>query len=41
MDKLGAVSFSVIVIVLDCVPFIIAEPPETPVMVMIAVSLPS
>ena len=37
----GAVSLSVIVIVSDCVPLSVASPPDTPVMAMIAVSLPS
>ena len=37
----GAPSFSVIVIVSDCVPLSVADPPETPVIATIAVSFPS
>ena len=37
----GALSSSVIVIVSDCVPSSVADPPETPVIATIAVSLPS
>ena len=37
----GADSFSVIVIVTDCVPLSLAPPPETPSIETIAVSLPS
>ena len=37
----GALSLSVMVIVLDCVPLSVADPPDTPVMAIIAVSLPS
>ena len=37
----GADSFSVIVIVTDCVPSSVADPPETPVIATIAVSFPS
>ena len=42
-DKLttGAVSFSVIVNVTDCVPSSVADPPETDAIATIAVSLPS
>ena len=42
-DKLttGAVSFSVIVIVTDCVPSSVAEPPETVAIATIPVSFPS
>ena len=37
----GALSFSVIVIVCDCVPLSYAFPPETPVIAIIPVSFPS
>ena len=37
----GALSFSVIVIVTDCVPSSVAEPPETVAIATIPVSLPS
>ena len=37
----GALSSSVIVIVSDCVPLSVADPPETPVIATIAVSFPS
>ena len=37
----GALSFSVIVIVTDCVPSSVAEPPETVDIATIPVSLPS
>ena len=37
----GALSFSVIVIVTDCVPLSLALPPETPSIEMIAVSFSS
>ena len=37
----GAPSLSVIVIVSDCVPSSVADPPETPVIATIAVSFPS
>ena len=37
----GALSFSVIVMVTVCVPFSVASAPDTPLIAMIAVSLPS
>ena len=37
----GALSFSVMVIVTDCVPLSLAPPPETLAIEMIAVSFPS
>ena len=37
----GALSFSVIVIVTVCVPFSVASAPDTPLIAIVAVSLPS
>jgi hypothetical protein len=37
----GALSFSVIVIVTVCVPFSVASAPDTPLIAIIAVSFPS
>ena len=37
----GADSFSVIVMVTDCVPLSEASPPDTPLMAIVAVSFPS